>query len=92
MTHTYHGTKVTQEWLPLAMANGLEDRQWWNAQGRRKMEPLYTKLAPRACRVLYHLGWTLGRWWWPTWCKPLRNLDGREAVFGAPDFLPDEVA
>lgn len=55
MTHTYRGTQVQQEWMPLAMANGVED----GTGGFSRHEPLYRR--GLANRVLYRIGWCLGR-------------------------------
>lgn len=58
MTVTYRGTKVTREWMPLALANGVEDGQPWPA-GFRFRDRLYRTGV--ANRVLYRVGWCLGR-------------------------------
>lgn len=59
MTFTYRGTKVEREWMPLAMANGVEDgrdTQPW----LRKCNPLYRRGV--ANRALYRVGFWLGRY------------------------------
>lgn len=60
MTYTYRGTKVEREWMPLAMANGVEDgNDETMGAWHRKYNPLYRRGI--ANRVLYRIGWWLGR-------------------------------
>lgn len=58
MTYTYRGTRVAHAWMPRAMANGVEDGQPWPA-GFRFRDRLYRVGVKN--RVLYRLGWFLGR-------------------------------
>lgn len=65
MTHTMCGRRVPWEWMPLAMANGIE----WAATERRYERlyrwPQHPRLVP--CHLLYVLGWLVGkvaRSWW----------------------------
>lgn len=55
MTYTYLGNKVHHEWLPLAMANGVDDSHILRIDGlyRWRLAPL------NAC--LYFLGRMVGR-------------------------------
>jgi len=56
MTFTDCGTKVSWDWMPLAMANGIE----W-AQRNRRFEALYRRrLSVNA--ALYAAGYWIGRW------------------------------
>ena len=63
MIYTDNGTKVTWKWCPLAMANGVE----WGATQRR-YEPLYRRHVVN--RLLYAIGWAVGKVYRPRWVKP----------------------
>ena len=59
MTYTEQGTRVRREWMPEAMANGVE----WAQQGRR-FEQLYRWRYSRhafVCSFLYRCGFMLGK-------------------------------
>jgi len=55
LIYTYLGNRVSQEWMPLAMANGLED-----ARQGYKLGNLYRWTRAPACAALYLVGKILG--------------------------------
>ena len=54
MTYTYHGTQIKHDWVPIAFANGAEDRIIYPG-----FDQLYRR--PWICRILYLLGWWFGK-------------------------------
>ena len=66
MTYTDQGTKITQNWLPLALANGME----WSIQRAGfadRFDCLYRHGVVN--KVLWHIGARLACLWRPAWIK-----------------------
>lgn len=68
MTYTDRGTQVHQEWMPQAMANGIE----WSADRARnkdRFDNLYRfRLAP-VCWLLWMCGAVVALFAHPKWAK-----------------------
>lgn len=56
MIHTYLGNKVSREWMPLSMANGIDD-----SHANRKMDNLYRWKLDPLNSALYKCGKILGK-------------------------------
>ena len=76
MTHTDCGTRVTSEWMPQALANGME----WSNLRAGHADRFYNLYRPRR-RPAEHLLWLLGAWlvlvYRPRWLRARRELAGK---------------
>uniref|UniRef100_A0A6M3LV26 Uncharacterized protein n=1 Tax=viral metagenome TaxID=1070528 RepID=A0A6M3LV26_9ZZZZ len=73
MIYTSLGTQVSQDWMPLALANGIE---WSNLRAGKKdrFDNLYRiGDGRRINRSLWFVGAVVGLFYWPPWMGKKRK-------------------